>query len=468
MWNILMRRLLFWGIFISLTISAFAQGNITGQWNGLLPVNGMHLRIVFHVAKVDSGYSGTMDSPDQGAKGLAVSSITYEKAVLKIILASADIHYEGTLTADDKLAGVFKQRDVSLPLTLTREKSIEEPIARMQDPKEPYPYSSQDVSFVNGSDSAILAGTLTLPDGSGPFPAVVLISGSGPQDRNEEIMNHRPFLVLADYLTRNGIAVLRYDDRGTAKSTGDFSKATTLDLADDAEAAVSYLLTRQEINKKKIGLVGHSEGGIIAPMVAARNKQVRFIVLMAGTGMRGKELLLLQQKLIGKANGVPEELLKKSQIKNQQVFDILLNTNDDDQLIAFLKKTVVETPAAEKPLGVKDEDLVQQQLTLLTSPWFKYFLKYDPAPVLVKVKCPVFVLGGSKDLQVPPRENISILKSSLEKGGNKNVTIREFPGLNHLFQECQTGSPKEYQAIEQTLSPQVLREISAWILKQTK
>jgi uncharacterized protein len=466
----MMKRLMVFLAFVWLAVSMSAQ-DITGQWNGLLSVNGTQLRMVFHVNKTDVGYAVTMDSPDQGAKGIVASSASYENAVFKVALAMGGIQYEGTLTADQKLTGIFKQGAFSLPLTLSREEPVKEKIVRSQDPKEPFPYKCQDVAFVNAEAGVTLAGTLTLPEGAGPFPAVVLISGSGPQDRNEELMDHRPFWVLADYLTRNGIAVLRYDDRGTAKSTGDFSKATTLDLASDVDAAVAFLLSRKDINQKKIGLVGHSEGGIIAPIVAARNKNVRYIVLMAGTGMRGKELLLLQQELIGKASGVSDEKLKKSQASTQKAFDLVLKTTDDQQLnqqlTDFLRNEVANIPPSEKPAGVKEEDLVQQQLVQLTSPWFKYFLRYDPAFVLQKVKCPVFALGGSKDLQVPPRENISIIKSMLEKGGNKKITIREFPGLNHLFQECQTGAPLEYQRIEQTISPQVLSEISAWILKQT-
>jgi uncharacterized protein len=466
-----MKRPVLFLIFVLMTVSLYAQ-EVTGQWNGILSVQGTQLSIVFNVMKTETGYTSTMDSPDQGFRGIPVTSTVFENLVLKIEVAMGGIRFEGVLSNDDKLIGEFRQGNLKMPLTLTRNVPEKVIVSRPQDPVEPYPYRSEEVLFVNPGAGVSLAGTLTIPQGEGEYPAVILISGSGPQDRNEELLGHRPFLVLADHLTRNGIAVLRYDDRGIAKSTGEFNKATTLDLATDAEAAVSYLLTRREINKKEIGLIGHSEGGLIASMVAAENKKIRFIVLMAGPGLRGYELLLKQEELLARANNVSEDLLTKSVMANKEAFDLILNTADDQLLVqkldAYLKQQLAAMPATEKPAGVSDEDLINQQRTQLTSPWFKFFLKYDPASMLQKVKCPVLALNGSKDLQVSPRENLSAIKSNLEKGGNNNVTIREYPSLNHLFQECKTGSPNEYKDIQQTIFPQVLNEISGWILKQTK
>jgi len=461
------------GALISLLVVPVAYGqDITGQWNGLLKVQGTQLRVVFHISKTDTGLSSTMDSPDQGAKGIPVTSTTFENQVLKLAVTGSGLQYEGALTMDNQIVGEFRQGNFSSPLTLTREAIEKEKIVRPQDPVGPLPYKAEEVKFTNAKDGTVLAGTLTLPEGERPFPAVVLISGSGAQNREEELMGHRPFLVLSDHLTRNGIAVLRYDDRGTAGSTGDFSKATTPILATDVEAAVNYLLTRKDIDKKKIGLIGHSEGGIIAPMVAAKRKDVRYIVLMAGTGIKGAELLLRQQELIGKAAGMTEDQLAKTYSNNKGAFDLVLNSNDETALRSSLNdyflKLLKDTPPEEKPSGVSDETLVKQQLEQYANPWFVYFLKYDPSLILKKVNCPVLALNGSKDLQVPPRENLSAIKSSLESGGNKKVTVREYPNLNHLFQECKTGYPGEYGQIEQTISPQVLNEISAWILKQTR
>ncbi|HEY5499768.1 MAG TPA: alpha/beta fold hydrolase [Bacteroidales bacterium] len=453
------------------TCTLFGQA-IEGQWNGLLKVQGNQLRLVLTINKTDSGYVATMDSPDQGAKSIPVSNISYEKDVLKIEVASIGMKYEGTLTQDNQLVGEFRQLTFSTPLTLTRTVPVKEKIVRPQEPVEPYPYYTEEVTFANPKDNAVLAGTLSLPNKEGKFPVVVLITGSGPQNRNEELMGHKPFLVLADQLTRNGIAVLRYDDRGTAKSTGDFSKATTPILATDVEAALSFLMTRKEIDKKKIGLLGHSEGGIIAPMVAAESKDVHFIVLLAGTGIQGKELLLLQQELIGRASGLSDEKLARIRSFNTVDFDIIINSTDEasmkNKLEACILTQLKDTPSDEKPAEVSDENMAKYSVSILTTPWFQYFLKYDPSLILKKVKCPVLALNGSKDLQVPPRENLSAIKSNLEKGGNDQVTVREYPNLNHLFQECKTGLPGEYGEIEQTMSPQVLTDITSWILRQTK
>ena len=449
----------------------FAQ-DITGQWNGLLKVQGSQLRVVFHVNKTDSGYICNMDSPDQGVKGIPASKTSFENTVLRIEVAAGAIRYEGALTKENQLVGEFRQSTFSAPLTLTRNIQEKEKAIRPQDPVEPYPNYTEEVRFTNTKDATVLAGTLSLPKKEGKFPALILITGSGAQDRNEELMGHRPFLVLADHLTRNGIAVLRYDDRGTAKSTGDFSKATTPVLATDVEAAINYLLSRKEIDRKKIGLLGHSEGGIIAPIVTAGRKDVRCIVLMAGTGIRGSELLLLQQESISRANGQTEDQISKSRSINKGAFDLILNAVDEETMNRDLKEYLLQEAgralANEKPVGISDEELVKMQMEQLTSPWFQYFLKYDPSLVLQKIKCPVLALNGSKDLQVPARVNLSAIKINLEKGGNNKVTVREYPNLNHLFQECKTGLPNEYGEIQQTISPQVLNEISGWILRQVQ
>jgi hypothetical protein len=296
-----------------------------------------------------------------------------------------------------------------------------------------------------------------------------MITGSGPQNRDEELLGHKPFLVIADHLTRNGIAVLRYDDRGTAQSTGDFRTATSIDFASDAEAAISYLKTRKEINPLKIGLIGHSEGGIIAPMVAASSKEVAFIVLLAGTGIPGYRIMLMQQELIARASGKSESEIQKSRKINTEAFDIILKSDNTDdlstELTRFLEDQLAKDPVAEIPAGMSQADFIKAQVDQMTTPWMLFFFKYDPAPTLEKVRCPVLSVNGSKDLQVPPKENLEAIKKALKKGGNKKVNTIEFDGLNHLFQECQTGSPDEYAKIEQTFSPRALDEITRWILK---
>lgn len=455
-----------------LTSLSLTAQNITGEWNGALKVQGTQLRLVFTITKTDTGISATMDSPDQGAKGIPTTSTTFENSILRITIANAKIEYEGTLGNDNIIVGTFKQGGQSFPMNLSKEVIEKEKLVRPQEPIKPYSYYAEDITFENKKAGIRLAGTLTLPQKEGVFPVVILISGSGPQNRDEELLGHKPFLVLADYLTKNGIAVLRYDDRGIASSKGDFKTATTADFATDVEASIAYLKTRKEINKKKIGLIGHSEGGIIAPMVANKSADVAFIVLLAGTGIQGDKLLLLQQKLIGKVSGVSDEDLLKSELTNRKVFDIVNQSNSLEQLKTdltnYLKQTLKDDPNAEKPEGMSDDDLVKLQVNQIANPWMHYFIKYDPASTLEKVKCPVLALNGEKDLQVPPKENLEAIKKALAKGGNKKVTTKELPNLNHLFQECKTGSPNEYATIEQTFSPTALTEILKWIQVQTK
>ncbi|MDR1879881.1 MAG: alpha/beta fold hydrolase [Tannerellaceae bacterium] len=445
------------------SVVVWGQG-FTGQWGGVLKVQGIQLRLVFHLTET----GGAMDSPDQGAKGIPLTSVSYENATLKLAIANAGIEYEGTLGDDGVIAGTFKQGGLTLPLNLSREAAVNT-LVRPQEPVKPYPYHEEEVSFENAEAGVTLAGTLTLPEREGAAPAVVLISGSGAQNRDEELMGHKPFLVIADYLTRNGIAVLRFDDRGTAGSTGDFKTATSLDFSKDVEAAVHYLQTRKEIDRKRIGLIGHSEGGVIAPMLASRSKDIAFFVLLAGTGVRGDQLLLSQQEAIYTASGMSDADWKNLKAMNEKVFAIVVQSTHPEQLKAdltgYLKQLFTDHPD-QIPQGMGEEQFIQSYVTQMTHPWMVYFLKYDPAPALEKTKCPVLALNGEKDRQVPAKENLEAIKRALAKGGNKRVTVKAFPGLNHLFQECKTGLPTEYATIEQTFSPAVLEEISQWIKLQ--
>lgn len=458
-------------LFTVLCSFSLMSQDISGQWNGTLNVHGTKLRVVFNITKTDDGYISTMDSPDQGAKGIPVSSTTFENSEIKFEIVNAGINYHGELK-ENEIVGVFKQSGMEFPLNLSREPIGKEAVKRPQEPSKPYPYYTEDVNFKNSKTDISLAGTLTLPTKDGNFPVVILITGSGPQNRDEEILGHKPFLVIADYLTRNGIAVLRYDDRGVGASTGDFNSATSADFATDVESAIVYLKTRKEINKKKIGLIGHSEGGLIAPIVASRSKDVSYIVLLAGPGIQGDKLLLLQQELIARVNGVSENDIKKSIQANAKLFEMVLNSNDTQKLKADLTFEINEImkhdTSATIPNGMTQDEFVSMQVNQITTPWMQYFIKFNPAQTLEKVKCPVLAVNGSKDLQVPSKENLTAIKKALNKGGNKNVTTKEFPNLNHLFQETESGSPSEYATIEQTFSPLVLEEIAIWVKSQTK
>jgi len=462
-------KMILFSVFI--TVVGYGQ-DIIGQWNGALKVQGIQLRLAFHITKTENGFSTTMDSPDQGVKGIPATTTTFENQTLKITITNAKIEYEGILGKDGQIVGTFKQGGHPFDMNLTKEKIEKEKHLKPQEPKKPFPYYSEDITFYNKTAGITLAGTLTLPKKEGIFPVVVLISGSGPQNRDEELLGHKPFLVISDYLTRNGIAVLRYDDRGIAMSTGEFKTSTTLDFSSDAQAAVDYLKTRQEINKKKIGLIGHSEGGEIAPIIASKSNEIAFIVLLAGPGLPGDQLLLLQQKLINKSAGASEEFLKKSEIANKKVFEMIKKSTDTNQLKIeisnYIRNSLKIDTTEKKPEGFTENEYVQQLLNQVLNPWMLQFIKLNPLPFLEKVKCPVLALNGEKDLQVSPKENLTAIRKALEKGGNKNVIIKELPNLNHLFQECTTGSPNEYASIEQTFSPKALTEILEWINNQIK
>ncbi|MFA5557232.1 MAG: alpha/beta fold hydrolase [Flavobacteriaceae bacterium] len=458
-------------LFLFTTLTSFvlsAQSEITGQWSGTLEVQGIELRVVFNVSQIENGYKTTMDSPDQGAKDIPIPVTVFNNPNVKFEIPGA-IEYTGALKGD-KIIGTFKQSGVSLALDLTKNTSGEDLIKRPQEPKEPFSYYSEDVIFRNKKANITLAGTLTLPNQTGKFPAVVLISGSGAQDRNSEILGHKPFLVWSDYLTKNGIAVLRFDERGVGESEGNFAKATSNDFATDVQSAVEFLKTRKEIHKKKIGLIGHSEGGVIAPMVAVSNpKDISFIVLLAGAGIQGSELLLLQQKLILAASGIPQEDIEQNFEKHSRIFQEINQSTDDQQLKTNLNSIVLEyTSDNETPQGMTKEQYAQTQTSTYTSPWMLNFIRYNPAVALQKVKCAVLAINGDKDLQVPATENLTAIRKALNKGKNKKITTKQYPNLNHLFQESETGLPQEYSLIEQTIFPKVLEDVTHWIKIQTK
>jgi hypothetical protein len=446
--------------------SAASNQSIEGAWEGTLDFGGAKLRFVLKVSRgSDGSLTAKADSPDQGATDLPVDAIGFKDGAVRFEMKQLMVSYEGTLNKEaSEIAGEFKQGGTSVPLTLKR---TAKPVAlnRPQEPKKPYPYDEQEVGYENKRDGVKLAGTLTLPRGNGPFPAVLLITGSGPHDRDESLLGHKPFLVLADYLTQQGIAVLRVDDRGVGGSTGSVANSTSENFAADAMAGIEYLKTRKEINSKQIGLIGHSEGGLIAPMVAAQNDDVAFIVLMAGTGLTGEEILYLQGALILKAGGASAEQLAKQRATQEIMFKILKEEKDsaaaEKQIHEELSKILIEE---EKK---KSEQTIAAQIKQVNTPWFRYFLTCDPRPALRKVKCPVLALNGENDLQVPAGENLHEIDAALKAGGNTDVTIARLPKLNHLFQTSETGSLSEYVKIEETIAPVALKAIGDWILKRT-
>jgi len=450
---------------------------IEGLWLGTLKVQGgMEIRLLFNIStSSDGSVNVTMDSIDQGAKGIPVDLITYKDGNLHLGIKSISGTFDGTLKEDgNTIEGEWKQSGLSFPLVLSRINETPD-TRREQDPVKPYPYSEEEVSYENEEAGIKLAGTLTIPKSEGPFPAVILISGSGQQNRDEEILGHRPFLVLSDYLTRRGIAVLRVDDRGAGGSTGNFSQATTEDFAGDVVAGIEYLKSREEIDTARIGLIGHSEGGLIAPIVAVESPDVAFIVMMAGPGITGEEILYLQSDLISRAEGVDNETIARNEALMKSIYSVVKEEQNDTLAAEKLQKLILDemenmSEEEQKSSGYSEAALeaqVNAQVQNLISPWMRFFLTYDPAPTLMKVKCPVLAINGEKDLQVPPEENLQAIEEALKAGGNRDYTVKELPGLNHLFQTAETGSPSEYARINETISPAALELIGDWVSEHT-
>ena len=439
-----------------------AIASVEGVWQGALEGNGMRLRLQLHVTHDDQKQLvAALDSPDQGVSGLPAIKVSQKDAGFHFEIPVVSGVYEGTLdAAKTAITGSWTQNNVEQKLDFRRSDQLLE-LIRPQNPVKPYPYKEEEITFPNGNSKISLAGTLTLPRGQGPFPAAVLLSGSGPYDRDESIVGHRPFLVLADHLTRKGIAVLRFDKRGIGKSTGDYANATTEDFAGDAEAALAYLKTRKEIDPKKVGLIGHNEGGMIAPLVAAHSSDPAWIVLLAGPGLKGEDTLSLQSELILKTAGVNDDQIAKTREFNKQTYALVRQEKNTTTLQAKLSDLVENSGmSASLPPAA-----LQSQVRLMISPWFRFFLDYDPVPTLQKTLCPVLALNGEKDLQVAPKENLAKIQKALQDGGNKDFQTTELPGLNHLFQHSPTGSPTEYGGIQETMAPEALNAVSDWVVK---
>lgn len=463
-----------------LSLSLLCGGIISGQssttdlegtWSGVLKTLAGELRLVVHftIHNADS-VSATLDSPEQSAFGIPCGRVTLTDDSLHLDVPAVQGSYQGVLSGDSLISGNWRQMGGKYDLTLTRG---EKPVVynRPQTPEPPYPYREEEVTFQNQEENFTLAGTLTLPQGEGPFPAVVLITGSGQQDRDETIFMHKPFLVIADHLTRNGIAVLRYDDRGVGGSKGNVSNATSLSFAGDVEAAVSWLLQRPEIDSKKIGLAGHSEGGLIASIVASHNSTIAYIISLAGTGVKGHSLLLRQAEDIMRAAGASPEEIRETVTNNRKLFSMLTAEPDQRKFVSEAMAWYGRELNAEALLAEERKEKMAaftQSLVALNNPWMRYFVKTDPAEYWSQVKCPVLALNGTKDLQVNHDMNLPAIRAALRSGGNRKVKTVALPGLNHLFQTAETGLPDEYINIEETFSPAVLVEMTKWIRKSMK
>jgi hypothetical protein len=427
-------------------------------FGGEVELPGGPLAFFIALQPTETGWSGAVDIPAQGARGLPVQNVAYDGKTLAFEIAVVAAKWSATLDGEgESTACTLTQSGSTFPCALA---SLDEAAyaaitkpKRPQTPTAPLPYPTRDVMVKSGD--VTLAGTLSLPTGNGPFPAAILITGSGAQDRDETLFDHKPFAVLADHLARNGVATLRLDDRGVGGSTGDLSQSTTEILAGDVLAAHAFLREQPELAKDQIGVIGHSEGGIVGPAAAAKNASIAFVVMLAGTGVPGDEVVVKQVETMATASGVPAAEVAKAVEQQKQIFAALRLPDE-----AAAKAKVAEIIRSSGPV---DDATVAAQSAMLFTPWFKAFMKHDPREALSKVKVPVLVLGGTLDLQVDVGQNIPEIKKALKKAKNRNVTVHELAGLNHLFQRAKTGVVAEYGMLEETMSPQVLTIVSDWI-----
>ncbi len=438
-----------------------------GDWLGYLRMDAITIKIVFHIKSDGSGYKATMDSPDQGAHGLIFKQVIWNAPRLTLQMPEISGVYSGELKGDS-LIGEWLQGSVMVPLNLIRDNGeATDPNPRPQLPQAPFNYVIKEVKVKNPASNIELAGTLTLPKGNGPFPAVVLISGSGPQDRDESLFGHKPFWVLAHELTRSGIAVLRYDDRGVAGSQGTFRGSKTSDFVTDARSMLNYLRSVPEVSASRTGVIGHSEGGLIGWILAQDSLPPAFVISLAGPGIATDSLLLLQSRLLGRDAGGSEDQLNKSEKLNRRLYTLVKTESDSVKLRKLIQEEIKKYKASngEDPKSTRS---LQEMATLtgtLLDPWFREFIQYDPVPMLKKITVPVFAANGQLDRQVTPNENLLSISENLPLETSIKSRIQNYPGLNHLFQTAQTGNPNEYGKLRETFSPQVMEDIADWIFK---
>ncbi len=458
-------------LLIILTITSALSQDLSGVWHGNAKTpDDKDILFVFLFEKNGDAYTTTMAIPTFNVDGIKPKSTSLKEGKLIIDASELGMNYEGTWNETTNLIeGTYNEGNVKLHLNLKKGNPKMPKINRPQEPVKPYPYFEEEVTISNIEAGISLAGTFTRPSQKGKYPVVILISGSGRHDRNGSIMTHRPFMVLSDYLTRKGIAVLRYDDRGFGESTGDFSKATTADFAKDVLSAVNYLKSRNDINIKQIGLIGHSEGGIIAPLASNQTSDISFIVTLAGTGISGSEISVMQSKTM-RPFPVPDEIAFEQNVR-KSIKIASSNGEISQKRKELMAHNNTYLAPILKSLGATDENIsafIKKETEGVLKPWNTYFFNYNPADEFEKLRIPVLSLNGSKDTQVNATINQNAIRKSLIKGGNKNYKIVELENLNHLFQECTTGDINEYKDIEQTISPIALKEMSNWILSVTK
>ena len=455
-------------VVIVAAISSNAQ-NIAGDWNGLFNSGNMKEMIVFHISRDSDLIEVTLDNPDRKAYGLPAQAVSFVNNKLSLSVQSYGMTFSGLANNSfDTIRGILENEKEKSILVLTRTREAKCMTGRPQDPTD-FPYLREEVSFRNSKANIVLSGTLTLPKDKKAGKIVILISGSGPQNRDEEVFNQRPFLVWSDWLTKQGIGVLRYDDRGVGKSTGQFSEATSLDFADDVESAIDYLRSREDLKNISIGLIGHSEGGMIAPIVASRNSNVDFIVMLAGPGIPIDQLLVRQVEDIMILESVPENIIHLTVGTFKKSLSYLKdNSFQNKEQVAEGLREILKAEYAKYPEGTeeksKPEIKIEMEVKQLANNWFRYFVSYIPSEYLKSVSCPVLALNGTLDCQVNYKSNLAAIQEALENADNKSVVIEPMEGLNHILQRAETGAVSEYGKIDETINPAALLKVSSWII----
>lgn len=436
-----------------------ASADLVGRWEGAIRVGETVIPIVIRVAEAPDGLRAVMDSPSQGARDIPVADLTETSGGVRFTVPAVAGRFEGARSEDGSIwTGTLFQGAASLPLILTRAAATAEvaaPPARPQTPVPPFPYAAEEVTFRNDGAGITLAGTLTVPEGAGPFPAVILLTGSGAQDRDQTIMGHKPFAVWADALTRRGVAVLRYDDRGMGGSDGGSMDETTADFAADARAAMDYLRTRPEIDANRIGLMGHSEGAATALIAASEGAPAAFVVMIAGPSVSGADILTEQSRQIVLASGGTEEQAVATEAIQARFMLAVLNNKDDGPAA----RTAIEALAAE--LGQPPAQAAAAARAM-SSAWYRYFTAYDPAADIRRLTVPLLALYGERDRNVPAEQNAPHLRTL-----KPDAEVVVLPGLNHLMQHATTGLPNEYETITETLAPEAIAAVTDWVVQVT-
>jgi uncharacterized protein len=457
-------------LFLSIIIAHTSAQGLAGKWKGNFKVKHTKCKVFFNFIKTQEGYTAYLDCPEYKAKGFPISCIHIDKGILKMEVSFVRISFEGKVNPNF-ISGTLTYQNKHYPMFLTRAVDATPEVKPIRESNFKYSFYTENISFTNPTAKISLAGTLILPKKTGNYPVVVLIPDRGEHNRDEEKLGHKPFQIIAEYLAMNGIGSLRYDDRGIGQSKGDFKSATTDDFSADAQCAIAYLRKRNEVNKNKIGIIGHGEGGLIASVIASMDKDIKYVALLASPGVKGDTLTILKNEQIARTNGRPEDEVRKLRDIYTKTFNIISSSSDwrimKEDVTDYLNYNFKKIEQSNgKPAGMTYDQFIDMKVDELTNPWMLNYLKLDPVSALQEVKCPVLVLGAQKDLEVVPEVNIAAIQAALEKAQNNKVTVKILPDLNHNFQECKTGLPDEYPSINQIISTSLLEELSTWLVVQ--